>query len=108
MGIPRFFFDGAPGNQQFYALFEGEVKLMVHHGESTLSTATFAHIPRFFSMGHRGINNSTLYFEGEVKLMVHHGESTLSTATFAHIPRFFRWGTRESTILRSFWKVRSN
>ena len=67
---------------------------MVHRGESTLYTATFAHIPQFFSMGHRGINNSTLYFEGEVKLMVHHGESTLSTATFAHIPQFFSRGHR--------------
>ena len=81
---------------------------MVHRGESTLYTATFAHIPQFFSMGHQGINNSTLYFEGRVKLMVLHGESTLYTDPFAHIPQFFRGGTGKSTILRSISKVRSN
>merc|ERR1711867_406878 len=101
MGIPRFFSRGHQGINNSTLYLEGWVKLMVHHGESTLSTATFAHIPRFFSRGHRGINNSMLYLEGWVKLMVHHRESTLSTAIFAHIPRFFQGGTGESTILRS-------
>ena len=60
--LKKFWYRKNIGSQKFWiwGQTEGGVNCVVHHGESTLSTATFAHIPKFFSRGHRAVYISTL------------------------------------------------